>query len=167
MTELVAPFVPVHGSWTFLPDMNCLLDPSTSFFWWRPLIEVETSKVKNFLVVSMKFFISMLRFLSQNRVLRRLCPAFSRAAFQHPNVFMSGGQRIMPKNSKVLAHQIRSHDFWRFKKFVCMYVLTEIVFEWFTSITHRSHPALQHIPVWSHCGMWASAAMRCLVRSAC
>ena len=28
MTELVAPFVPVHGSWTFLPDMNCLLDPS-------------------------------------------------------------------------------------------------------------------------------------------
>jgi len=25
MTELVAPFVPVHGSWTFLPDMNCLL----------------------------------------------------------------------------------------------------------------------------------------------
>jgi len=21
MTELVAPFVPVHGSWTFLPDM--------------------------------------------------------------------------------------------------------------------------------------------------
>ena len=30
MTELVAPFVPVHGSWTFLPDMNCLLDPSGS-----------------------------------------------------------------------------------------------------------------------------------------
>ena len=29
MTELVAPFVPVHGSWTFLPDMNCLLDPSS------------------------------------------------------------------------------------------------------------------------------------------
>ena len=28
MTELVAPFVPVHGSWTFLPDMNCLVDPS-------------------------------------------------------------------------------------------------------------------------------------------
>ena len=28
MTDLVAPFVPVHGSWTFLPDMNCLLDPS-------------------------------------------------------------------------------------------------------------------------------------------
>jgi len=28
MTELVAPFVPVHGSWTFLPDMNCLLDPT-------------------------------------------------------------------------------------------------------------------------------------------
>ena len=31
MTELVAPFVPVHGSWspwTFLPDVNCLLDPS-------------------------------------------------------------------------------------------------------------------------------------------
>ena len=28
MTELVAPFVPVHGSCTFLPDMNCLLDPS-------------------------------------------------------------------------------------------------------------------------------------------
>ena len=28
MTELVAPFIPVHGSWTFLPDMNCLLDPS-------------------------------------------------------------------------------------------------------------------------------------------
>ena len=28
MTELVAPFVPVHGSWTFLPDMNCLHDPS-------------------------------------------------------------------------------------------------------------------------------------------
>ena len=25
MTELVAPFVPFHGSWTFLPDMNCLL----------------------------------------------------------------------------------------------------------------------------------------------
>jgi len=29
MTELVAPFVPVHGSWTFLPDMNCLLDPDS------------------------------------------------------------------------------------------------------------------------------------------
>jgi len=28
MTELVAPFVPIHGSWTFLPDMNCLLNPS-------------------------------------------------------------------------------------------------------------------------------------------
>ena len=28
MSELVAPFVPAHGSWTFLPDMNCLLDPS-------------------------------------------------------------------------------------------------------------------------------------------
>ena len=70
----------------------------------------------------------MLRFLSQNRVLSTLCPAFSRPAFQHPNVFMSGGQRIMPKNSKVLAHQIRSHDFWHFKKFVCMYVLTEIVY---------------------------------------
>jgi len=26
MTELVAPFVPVHGSWTFLPDMNCFRD---------------------------------------------------------------------------------------------------------------------------------------------
>jgi len=25
MTELVAAFVPVHGSWTFLPVMNCLL----------------------------------------------------------------------------------------------------------------------------------------------
>ena len=33
--------------------------PSTSFFWWRPLIEVETSKVKNFLVASMKIFITM------------------------------------------------------------------------------------------------------------
>jgi len=22
MAELIAPFVPVHGSWTFLPDMN-------------------------------------------------------------------------------------------------------------------------------------------------
>jgi len=26
-------------------------------FWWRPLIEVETSKVNNFLVVSMKFLL--------------------------------------------------------------------------------------------------------------
>ena len=29
--------------------------PSSSFFWWRPLTEVETSKVKNFLVVLMNF----------------------------------------------------------------------------------------------------------------
>ena len=26
MTELVAPFVPVHGSWTFLPDMKRYVD---------------------------------------------------------------------------------------------------------------------------------------------
>ena len=35
-------------------DSNCCTKnrkrrPSTSFFWWRPLIEVETSKVNNFL----------------------------------------------------------------------------------------------------------------------
>ena len=30
---------------------------NTSFFWWRPLIEVKTSKVKNFLVVSIKIFL--------------------------------------------------------------------------------------------------------------
>ena len=39
--------------------------PSTSFFWWRPLMEVETSNVKNFLVVSMKFLlVSYLQLLS-------------------------------------------------------------------------------------------------------
>jgi len=34
--------------------------PSTSFFWWRPLIEVKTSKVKNFLVVFDEFCTSTL-----------------------------------------------------------------------------------------------------------
>ena len=30
---------------------------NTSFFWWRPLTEVETSKVKNFLFFSMRFLL--------------------------------------------------------------------------------------------------------------